>query len=98
MAGSSSLDRVRAEILRAVADHNVDVFLFGSWARGDAVRTSDIDTALDPPPSFPRAEIFRLRERLEELPVAYPVEVVDLRDASSAFRKGVRKEGISWNA
>lgn len=98
MVDSSPLDRVRAEILQATAGHSVDVFLFGSWARGDAVRTSDIDVALDPPPSFPRAEISRLRERLEQLPVAYPVEVVDLRDASAAFRKRVQKEGIPWNA
>ncbi len=97
MAGATTLERVRNEVLQAVEGRGIKVFLFGSWARGDAVRTSDIDVALDPPPSFPRAKISRLRERLEELPVAYPVQVVDLRDTGDAFRKRIQKEAIAWH-
>jgi uncharacterized protein len=97
MPREATLDRVRREVLDALGDRPVDVWLYGSWAKGTESRTSDIDVALDPHGPLSRADVARLRERLEEIPVAYPVEVTDLRDAGPAFRERVRREGILWN-
>ena len=38
-----------------------------------------------------------IRERLEESNVLYPVDLVDLSSASSAFREKVLAEGILWS-
>lgn len=97
MPTESALDRVRKEVLSATKGHSVDVWLYGSWARGDAGRTSDIDVAIDPHGPFSRVQVSRIRDRLHELPVAYQVDLVDLRDAGEEFRRKVQNGGIRWN-
>lgn len=97
MSERAVLERVREAVLEAVGDQPVDVWLFGSWVEGRQSRTSDIDVAVDPRGPVPVALVARLRERLEELPVAYPVEVVDLRDVGPEFREKVRREGVRWS-
>ena len=42
------LAEARRIICRGLAGLRARVYLFGSWARGDARRTSDIDVAIDP--------------------------------------------------
>ncbi|CCQ93685.1 conserved hypothetical protein [[Clostridium] ultunense Esp] len=37
-----------------------------------------------------------LRERIEESPIPYRVDLVDLSKAEDSFREKVMKEGISW--
>lgn len=91
------LDTVRRLTLRAVADLPVDVYLFGSRARGDACRTSDIDIAIDPRGDVPRRVISDLREALEECHVPVRIDVIDLRDARADFRARVLGEGIRWS-
>lgn len=94
----SPLERVRSEVLAKIGDQPVDVLLYGSWAKGNAGRASDIDIAIDPKGAYPRREVALLREMVEELPVAYPVHIVDLRETGEPFRRQVRKEGIRWKS
>jgi predicted nucleotidyltransferase len=47
VADPALLERVKG-IIRRVVDHTpVDVYLFGSWARGAQRPTSDIDVAIE---------------------------------------------------
>ena len=73
------------------------VFLFGSWARGDERRTSDIDLGIWCEDASTGHLIAQLQSDLEESTIPYRVEVVDLRAVSEAFRARVRAEGIEWN-
>lgn len=91
-------DEVRSIVERELRGHRVDVYLFGSWARGAPRRTSDIDVAVLPRGELPPMALSRLREALEESSVPYPVDVVDLRDASDEFRARVLREGVRWSA
>ena len=75
----------------------VAVYLFGSWARGEATPCSDIDLAVESRTPLPSGLLARLRERLEESHVPYQVDVVDLRKADGAFRRRVLAEGIPWS-
>ena len=84
--------------LHALAGWPADVFLFGSRARGDARRTSDIDVAIDPHGDVPRRIVSELREAFEESHIPLRVDVIDLRDASAGFRDRVRREGLRWSA
>ena len=73
------------------------LFLFGSRARGDARRTSDIDVAVLPEAPLIPGTLARLREALEESDIPYRVEITDLSTVSEAFRRKVLAEGIPWN-
>lgn len=92
-----ALDEVRRIVLEVIGSENATIYLFGSWARGDAMRASDIDIAIEPLADLPRGAFARLRERLEESHVPYRVDVVDLRKTDPEFRRRVLAEGIPWN-
>lgn len=94
---ATHLDEIR-EILRdQLGDQPVRVFLFGSFARGDAHRSSDVDVAILPEGDLPPRVLSDLREALHESTVPYVVEVVDLSEAQSALRERVLEEGEEWD-
>ena len=96
---TKALEEVRRIVLDALGKEKVHVYLFGSWARGEATRLSDIDVAIDPRYTpLPRGMLARLRERLEESHVPYHVDVVDLTRTAPEFRHRVLAEGVLWNA
>lgn len=92
------LDQARAIVFDRLAGHAAHVYLFGSWARGDARRISDIDIAIGAEGPLPVALLSEIREALSESPIPYPVEVVDLADISPSFRARILSEGIRWTA
>ncbi len=85
--------KIAVDMLRA---YSVKLYLFGSWARGESARHSDIDLAVDSDRPLPPGILSLLRERFEESRIPYRVEVVDLRHSNSSFRKRVLQEGIVW--
>ena len=94
---SPDLDEARRIIYKGLCGYRAKLFLFGSWAKGNAARTSDIDVALlaqDPVPPHVLADI---REELEESRIVYPVDLVDLSHCSDSFRQRVLREGIPWD-
>ncbi len=92
------LKKVKDLVLEQLGSYPADIYLFGSYARGDTRRSSDIDVAVDPTGPLPSGALARLREALDESTIPRRVEVLDLRDADPDFRDRVRREGIRWNA
>jgi predicted nucleotidyltransferase len=93
---SRDLNEVRRIVLNGLSGREARVYLFGSWARGEASRVSDIDVAVlgtEPLPPDVRADI---EEELENSLCLYPVDLVDLSVASDSFRSRVLSEGIPW--
>ena len=88
------LQQVRAVVASVAEQANVQVYLFGSWARGEERVTSDIDLALEGEEASEMA--MQLREALEESDIPYRVDVVNLMEASPKLLANVRKEGILW--
>ncbi|RTG91827.1 hypothetical protein CSW37_00430 [Thermus scotoductus] len=96
---ATSLERDKEVVLRTLAPYlqgkEVKLILYGSHARGEAQRGSDLDLALLGP--LPLRELLPLlREALEEAPVLRRVDLVDLEEVDPAFRERVLKEGIVW--
>ncbi len=92
--------RDRAAIARAVAplarQYGVEVRLFGSRARGDARRVSDIDLALCASQPLPLAALAQIRQSLEDSPVPFRIDVVDYARASPDLRRAIDEEGVPW--
>ena len=91
------LDRIRTLVVDGLAETKAEIFLFGSYARGDATRLSDVDVAIDAADPLPTGCLARLREQLEESTIPLTVELVDLGEADAEFRARVRREGVKWN-
>ena len=78
-------ERLIAEAGRrlAAATEDARVILFGSYARGDAGPSSDLDLlVIEPEAPTPRAESARLRRELRDLEVALDVIVVSAKQAN----------------
>jgi predicted nucleotidyltransferase len=96
VAGSQDLQEVRRIVLRFLEDRPARVYLFGSWARGEACRVSDIDVAILPSTPLPAGLLAEIEEALENSLSLYPVDLVDLTTVSDGFRGRVLAEGLSW--
>ena len=82
---ASALEEVRWIALGVLGKQPVSVYLFGSWARGDATPQSDIDLAIEAHSPLPPGMLALLRERLEESHVPYHMEVVELSGVDPEF-------------
>ena len=90
--------RVYQMALEAFEGLNVQLWLFGSHARGDARPSSDIDLAFLPLETLPASLISDLGEAFEESTIPCRVDLVDLRYASTSLKGEVEREGIPWIA
>lgn len=84
-------------LIGASPGRSVRVYLFGSWARGEATRLSDIDVAIEVRPRLESGALARLRERLEESRVPYRVDVVDLDEVDPGLRRRILDEAVQWS-
>ena len=91
------LTEVRHIVCRGLAGLGARVFLFGSWARGQARRTSDIDVGILPQAPLPPGVMGLIREALEESAVMRSVDLIDLSTADQTFRELILREAIPWN-
>jgi predicted nucleotidyltransferase len=96
IAQNQDLDEVRRIVLKHLERQAVRVYLFGSWARGEACRVSDIDVGILPSEPLPRGLLAEIDEALENSRSLYPVDLLDLSAVSVDFRARVLAEGISW--
>ncbi|HWC49871.1 MAG TPA: nucleotidyltransferase domain-containing protein [Solirubrobacterales bacterium] len=77
-------ERLIAEASRRLeaATEDSKVILFGSYARGEASASSDLDLlVIEPDAPTPRAESARLRRELRDLEVALDVIVISRKQA-----------------
>ncbi|MEQ8968501.1 MAG: nucleotidyltransferase domain-containing protein [Azospirillaceae bacterium] len=90
------LARLRDLVWQTIGERPARVWLVGSMARGDWVKSSDIDLAiaLDTPDRV--AVLGRLALAIEESPIPYFVDLVDLAETDEDFRARLLSEGIEW--
>ena len=93
---SPDLELTRKIVLDGLAGTSARVFLFGSWARGQQRRYSDIDVAILPQAPIPPGLFLELEERLDSAAILHPVNLVDLSHAPASLRKSVLAEGVPW--
>jgi predicted nucleotidyltransferase len=91
-----ALGELRRMVLDALSDHEAEVWLFGSCARGEVFQHSDVDIAVLPKDELPSAFFSDLAENIEKSAIPYDVDVVDLRRAVRTLIDEVRREGVKW--
>jgi hypothetical protein len=92
------LEEAKELLLTVLTGRDAAVYLYGSAARGDADRASDIDIAVLPREPLPDAVVPAIRALLRESTIPYPADVVDLSKVDEEFRQAVLEEGICWRA
>ena len=91
-----AVEELRRMVLEALGGHDAGVWLFGSCARGDVRQHSDIDIAVLPRDDLPGDFFAELAADIEESPIPFDVDLVDLRNADPALVDEVRREGVKW--
>lgn len=94
--GTLSLDEIKRIVRILLKRYHAEyALLFGSYARGDAVPTSDIDIVIVGGDSFVPRNIFALAEDLREM-TGRNADVFELREVNigTPFYESVMKEGI----
>jgi predicted nucleotidyltransferase len=91
------LEEAKALVLNVLQGYPAKVYLYGSFARGEATHGSDIDIAVLPQAPLPPEVLAALRERLAEAPILYHADVVDLSQCAPQFRERVLREGQVWS-
>ena len=90
------LDEARRIVLEGLRPHAARVWLFGSRARGEPGRASDIDVAVLPEAPLPVGLLQEIREALESSQILYSVYLVDLTTAEPSLCKAVFRDGVPW--
>jgi predicted nucleotidyltransferase len=72
-----AIEELRQMLLAALGEHDAEVWLFGSCARGGAFRHSDIDIAILPRDDLPFGFFGVLQADIEESTIPYDVDLVD---------------------
>jgi len=91
-----SIQYLKSLVFETLKEENVIVLLFGSRARGDFNRVSDIDIGILPGKNFDRRKLVFLKEQIEDLNIPYTVDVVDLSRVSEVFKDKALREGVVW--
>src|SRR5438034_8142028 len=91
-----AIEELRRMVLDALDDHDAAVWLFGSCARDEIKQHSDIDIGILPRDDLPSGFFAELAADIEESPIPYDVDLVDLRNADPALVEEVRREGVKW--
>jgi predicted nucleotidyltransferase len=81
--------------LVAILGSKINVWCFGSRARGDYKQFSDIDLMLDSDLDL-SLEVSKLREIFEESSLAIKVDLIQEKDFSSSYFKNYKIERIAF--
>lgn len=92
----SQLSDLRKRLSFFFRPYSCQVYLFGSWATGNAYPSSDVDIAILPEAPLPAGLLSQIRFELEESSLLLTVDLVDLSQATNSFRNRVLTEGVLW--
>jgi uncharacterized protein len=90
------IEAVRRIVVDRLRDTGARVLLFGSAARGEMRRTSDIDVSVLPERPLPTGLLSEVRDALHDSSILREVDLVDLSDTNESFRAQVLQEGVPW--
>ncbi len=91
------INMIGSAIEDTLGDRDCLVIFFGSVAKGNISRTSDIDVGIYCRGGLDPTLYLRIMDRIENLPILREVEVVDLGEVKDkVFLENVLREGVVW--
>ncbi|EDM23482.1 nucleotidyltransferase domain-containing protein [Caminibacter mediatlanticus TB-2] len=84
------MDKIE-KIANELKKYTSEIYLFGSRARGDNLKNSDIDIAINVNLSF--REKRKLKDKIEKLAGIYSVDLVFLDEINNDLKRKILKEG-----
>ena len=91
--------KYKDQIIRALDYHfpqQKKIILFGSRAQGTNKVGSDIDIAIDTGAPINLGEMARARITLENLPIPFEIDIVDMHSIPEELKKVILHKGIVW--
>ena len=76
-------------IIRKYLPSEYRVILFGSWAKGDASETSDVDIGVLGPNRVEWSIMSKITDDIEDIRTLRSIDIVDLRVKGERFRENV---------
>lgn len=77
------------KIIRQYLPTDCKILLFGSWAKGTALDTSDLDIAIDGPQKINQEVMIKIKAAIEGIMTLRKVDVVDLNSVDEEFKKNI---------
>jgi predicted nucleotidyltransferase len=76
----------------------VNIYLFGSRARGTHAQWADIDIALDGGKELPRADVDEIKSMFKESNILYRIDVVDFHSVTPLMQQQILQDRIIWKS
>jgi len=83
------IKNISAVIRRYLPGADYKIFLFGSWAKGGAEETSDIDVGILGKEKIPWDIMARILGEVKAIPTLRKIDVVDLNLVEDSFKNNV---------
>ncbi len=90
------ISKLKCCVLDALKGEDIKVFVFGSRARGDGHRTSDIDIGYRAGECFDKKKLIFLKNELEKVNIPYKVELVNFDEVGKDFKEEALKDIVVW--
>lgn len=78
---------IKAIISKYLDINHYKIFFFGSRVNGKSNERSDIDIGIEGKNPVPIEILARIKSDLEDLPVLYKFDIVDLKSTTESFKK-----------
>lgn len=79
--------RQTVEIIRKYLGEEYRIYLFGSWSKGNALDTSDLDIGILGKKKVPWSIMTKINEEIRAIPTLRKLDVVDLATSDERFKK-----------
>ena len=89
----------KEKLIEIISKHlpEATIYLYGSRARGDQSKGSDVDLALDIGKPIDLSIISAIKEEIEESNIPLFVDLIDTQTVSPDFLASIKKDWIKWH-
>lgn len=86
-----------AGIVREYVPDDYKIYIFGSWAKGDALETSDIDIGILGKRKVAWSSMTKILEGVGDIRTLRSIDIVDLNSVDKSFKNNIMKHAKILN-
>ena len=85
------------QIINKYIKEEHEIYIFGSWAKGKSLDTSDLDIAVESTVKIKDEVFIKIKEDINNLPTLRTIDIIDLKRVSKNFRENILKYAKKLN-